>query len=492
MATSAKTNFPTLQSGLLVDVAVIGAGIVGVTAAYLLKRAGLSVALIEGRCVAKQVTGGTTAKISSAHSLMYTDLSLRLGEQSAKLYGEAQEAALQLIADLVRERNIDCDFERLPCFNYTTSKIKSPLLQREAAVAARLGLPATFVKDAPSAIPVAGALRFDHQAQFHPLKYLLNLLLGFPNARNHIFENTRVLNVEEGAPCRIATDKGELAARDVIVATAMPILDRGRYFALAHPYSAVCLAAPIAPSMKPQGMFVSIDKHNFTVRGHPDHNGDMLILMGPRFRTPNKTEFYYLEAERWARRHFGATETRFRWVNEDYMSVDRLPFIGRLNAANPHIWVATGFGSWGMTGGTLAAMILTDRITGAENPWAALFDSQRRLSVIPALIYAWQNAAVGVKWITGHVSPAEPEPKEEIAPGHAAIIRADKERLGVFRDENGVAHAVTPTCTHMGCALVWNDVAKTWDCPCHGSRFDVDGRVLYGPAVRNLERKPQA
>jgi len=492
MATGPRTSYPALQSGLVVDAAVVGGGIVGVTAAYLLMRAGLSVALIEARRAARQVTGGTTAKISSAHSLMYSDLSLRAGQETARLYGEANEAALKLIADLVSERGIDCDFRRLPLYNYTTAKWKVPLLRSEARTAARLGLPATFLPEAPAPMPVVGAMRFDNQAQFHPSKYLLHLLgavAGDPNC--HVFEETRVLDVQDGAPCRVATDRGELAASDVIVATALPILDRGRYFALAYPYSAVCLAAPLADSMKPDGMFVTLDSDNCTLRSQPDPKGEMLILMGPRFKNASKAEGAYRKTEEWARRYYDCGDVAYRWVNEDFMSVDRIPFIGRLNSESAHVWIATAFSSWGMTGGTLAAMILSDRIMGIANPWAGVFDSLRRLSFLPALVYAWQNALTGVKFIAGRLAPpASVKPWEKIAPASGSAVRIGDENVGVYRDEKGVPHAVSLKCTHLGCALSWNAVAKTWDCPCHGSRFDVDGRVLYGPAGENLERKP--
>lgn len=491
MATAARaTAYPPLSESGPVDVAVIGAGIVGITAAYLLKKAGRSVALIEARSAGRQITGGTTAKISSNHSLIYTDLSWRFGEDTARLYGEANEAALQLIRDLVASRGVDCDFETLPCYSYTESRAKVPLLRKEAEVAARLGLPASFVEEAPAPMPIVGAVKFENQAQFHPLKYLSSLLADIPDGRSNVYENTRVLDVEEGAPCRVVTDRGVLQASEVIVATGLPILDRGRYFTLAHPYAHPCLAALIPEAAAPRGMFVSIDRTGFTVRTQRDPAGLMVIVMGARFIVRDgNADAYYKKAEDWTRRTFGVAEIAYKWVNEDFMSVDRLPFIGPLNAASAHVWVATGLTSWGMTGGTLAAMILADRLTGVPNPYAGVFDSRRRLSALAGLRYAWANAVVGARWVAGHVIPAPSGAVADVAPGEGRVLRVDKDTVGVFRDEAGAVHAVSATCTHMGCQLAWNSVAKTWDCPCHGSRFDIGGRVLYGPAVKDLERK---
>lgn len=455
-------SYPPLTPGVSVDVAVIGAGIVGVTAAHLLKRAGLSVALIEARCAARQITGGTTAKISSNHSLIYTDLSLRLGEAGARLYGEANEAALALIGRLVQERDIACDFERMACYSYTESKAKVALLRKEAEVAARLGLPASFVEEAPAPMPIVGAVKFDNQAQFHPLNYLLALLADIPDGRSHVFEDTRALDVEEGDPCRIVTPRGDLYARDVIVATGLPILDRGRFFTVAHPYAHPCVAAVISEALAPRGMYVSIDTKSFTVRTQRDPRGLMAIVMGRRFTVrEGNAPGYMQEVDDWTERHFQTTEIAYRWINEDYISVDRLPFVGPLNASSAHVFVATGLSSWGMTGGTLAAMILADRLTGVENPWAGLFDSLRRLSLFPALRYAWENATVGVRWVAGHVLPVAAGTVADVLPGEGKVLRIDKEKVGVFRDETGSVHAVSAVCTHMGCALAWNSVAKT-------------------------------
>lgn len=489
-AASGRSAYPSLDDGKSVDVAIIGAGIVGITAAHLLKTAGLSVALIEARCAAMQITGGTTAKVSSNHSLVYTYLSWRLGDEAARLYGQANEAALELIAKLVANRGIACDFERLPSYSFTESKAKVPLLKKEAQIAARLGLPASFVEEAPAPMPIVGAVKFENQAQFHPLKYLLNLLGDIPDGRSNVYENTRVLNVVDGAPCRVVTDRGELHARDVIVATGLPILDRGRYFTVAHPYAHPCIAAVIPEALAPQGMFLSVDKKSFSVRTQNDPRGLMAIVMGPRFTVRDgNADSYLKQVEDWATLHFKQIDLAFRWVNEDYISVDRVPFVGRLNAKSRHIWVATGLSSWGMTGGTVAAMILTDRLTGVENPWVSVFDSLRSIWFLPTLRYAWENAAVGARWIAGHVLPASSGRAEDVLPGQAKVLRIGKETVGVFRDETGAAHAVSATCTHMSCPPAWNSVAKTWDCPCHGSRFDVDGRVLYGPAVENLVQR---
>lgn len=467
--TNSETNYPALETDLSVDVAVVGAGIVGVTAAFLLKRAGLSVALIEGRRVARQITGGTMAQISSGSSLMYTDLAWRLGEAPAKLYGQAHEAALKLIADLVEERGIDCDFERLPAYSYTGAKWKVPALRKEAEVAARLGLPASFVKDAPASVPIVGAVKFENQAQFHPVKYLLDLVAAIPGRGCYVFENTRVLGLQAGAPCQVETDKGKLHAKDVILSTGLPIIDTGRYLSRARPYAHPSLAANVPKETAPQGMFASIDRSNMTFRTHAGADGaTMLVVMGPRFTPgPGNSRYYDRRTEDWTRRYFEITQVANRWINEDYFSVDRMPFVGAIGRPGARVWIATGFTSWGMTGGTSAAMILTDLIKGVENPMSAIFDPLRKLLFVPKLVFAWQNMGMGARWVAGRV----------------------KAQWRKNADAFGDHPAAQPICTHMGCSLVWNDIAKTWDCPYDGSRFDVEGRVLYGPAIADLDMK---
>jgi glycine/D-amino acid oxidase-like deaminating enzyme/nitrite reductase/ring-hydroxylating ferredoxin subunit len=388
----------------------------------------------------------------------------------------------------VREREIDCDFERKAAYAYSEQQDNVEALQEEADAAARFGLPASFVRTAPMAAPVAGAVRFDNQAQFHPRKYLLHLLKDIPGGGCHVFENTRVTDIEEGSPCRVKTDKGEFTAREVILATNLPILDRGAFFAVNHPIAHACLAARIPSSAAPDGMFISIDEPSFSIRTQPDPQGIVAIVTGPRFKTgQGDAEEACAQSEHWVRRHFQAESITHVWANEDYQSDDSLPFIGRIDADAQHLWVATGLNAWGMTMGTMAAMVLADCIQGKANPWFSTFDSTRARPEPSAVDSALQNLNVAKEWLKGKLFPTPRKEPGELVPGQGMIVGSRDGDLAVYCDDAGDIHAFSATCTHQGCTVAWNPVGKTWDCPCHGSRFDRSGHVLYGPAVRNLE-----
>jgi glycine/D-amino acid oxidase-like deaminating enzyme/nitrite reductase/ring-hydroxylating ferredoxin subunit len=472
-----------------VDVAVIGGGIAGLTAALLLQRAGRSVALVEARRIGAQVTGHTTAKITSLHTLIYADLVRQHGEETARLYGQSNEAALRRIAELVAELAIDCDFERKAAYTYCESETNLARVREEAETAARLGLPASFVTELPAPLDAFGAVRFDDQAQFHPMKYMRGLAHAFTEAGGRIYEETRASNVEDGEPCRVVTPAGSLAARDAIVATNLPFLDRGGFFATNFPRSHVALAARVEPGTEPDGMFISVEQPSHSVRACPDPAGPLLICTGAGFKTgQGDTETLGAELEGWVRQHFKVTGIPYRWTNEDYDSMDRLPYIGRLSSRAKHVWVATGFNAWGMTAGTLAAMILTDLVQGRPNEWAAIYDSTRvKPTRTAAQKFLKENLNVAREWLHDHVMPAAKRSVAELAPGEGAVVQTRQGKVAAYRDETGAVHAVSATCTHMGCNVAWNGVAKSWDCPCHGSRFDLDGKVLYGPAVADLK-----
>jgi len=472
-----------------VDVAVIGGGIAGLTAALLLQRAGRSVALLEARRVGAQVTGHTTAKITSLHTLIYADLARQHGEETARRYGRSNEAALRRIGELVDELAIDCDFERKAAYTYCESETNLARVREEAEIAARLGLPASFVTELPAPLDAFGAVRFDNQAQFHPMKYMLGLARAFVAAGGRIHEETRALDVEDGEPCRVETAAGTLTARDVIVATNLPFLDRGGYFTTNFPRSHVALAARVAPGTEPDGMFISVEQPSHSVRACPDPSGPLLICTGAAFKTGQAdTAALGAELEGWVRRHFTVTGIPYRWTNEDYDSMDRLPYVGRLSSRAKHVRVATGFNAWGMTAGTLSAMILADLVQGRPNEWAATYDSTRiKPTRTAAQRFLKENLNVARGWLHDHVVPAAKRSVAELAPGEGAVVQTREGKVAAYRDEAGAVHAVSAVCTHMGCSVAWNGVARSWDCPCHGSRFDLDGKVLHGPAVADLK-----
>ncbi len=482
-----ETDFAPLGGDLSVDVAVLGAGITGVTAAASLKRAGKTVALVEAENVVGGVTGHTTAKVTASHGRIYAQLTQSFGEQGARLYAESNQTAIERIAALVEHEQIDCDFSRQPNYLYSISADDVASLREEASAAAAAGLPASFVTDVPLPFPVTGAVRFDNQVQFHPRKYLLHLTGSISGEGSYVFEHTRALAVQDGDPCRVTTDKGVVTAKDVIVATQLPILDRGLFFAKVHPYRSYVVCPTIDPSKAPPGMFVSTESPTHTVRTSPYGERALMIIAGEGHKTgqEERTEERYERLEEWIRTHFGVDSIEYHWSTQDYYSVDHVPYIGKLRRASRHVYVATGYNAWGLTTGTLAAQILVDAILGVPNSWAELYDSNR-VKPTSAKKFAEENINVAKRWIGDRLAPAKVKSVAELKPGQGAVLRVNGKQVAAYRDDQGRLKALSPVCTHLRCIVAWNPAERTWDCPCHGSRFNHDGQVVQGPAIHPL------
>lgn len=452
---SRSPGFPPLDGDVHVDVAVVGAGIVGVTAAHLLKEQGLKVALVDRRTIAGGVTGYTTAKVTSSHNLIYGDIESSFGSEAARTYGESNEAAIDKIAGLVDEHSIECDFERTDNYVYTESESSVAVLEREVGAARKAGLPASLTTETELPFPVEGALRFTNQAQFHPRKYLGALAALVTGDGSHVFEDTVVTGVEESHPCSVMTERGTISAGDVIVATHMPILDRGLFFTKVHAYRSYVVAGFVDDDVTPRGMYISTGGATRSIRSTPADGRRLLLVGGEGHKTGTDpdTGGHYERLEQWARERYGMTEVAYRWATQDNVSVDKLPYVGRLTRGSDHVFTATGFGKWGMTNGTVAALILSDHILGRPNPWASLYDSKRLTPVASAARFVKENAEVAAHFVGDRVT-----------------------------------HHGAPRCTHLGCVLRENRAEGSWDCPCHGSRFDADGKVIQGPAVRDLSK----
>jgi glycine/D-amino acid oxidase-like deaminating enzyme/nitrite reductase/ring-hydroxylating ferredoxin subunit len=490
IASAAGGGFPSLDGAISVDVAIVGAGITGLTAATLLKQAGKSVAVIESKQVARGTTGYTTAKVTAGHRLVYKDLRSKFGEDGARLYAESQQAALERTAALIEERAIECDFRRRAHYVYAESDSDVSNVEDEVEAEQKVGLPASFVQETTLPFEVAGALRLDDQAEFHPRKYLLPLAEALPGDGSHLFEQTRVLDVDEGSPCVIHTAQARLTAEDVIIATSLPILDRGLFFAKAHPYRSYALALPIARSQAPAGMFINSGGSTRSMRTTPEGERLLLIVNGNGHKTGEEpeNEQRYQQLHEFARSRFGLDEIAYRWSTQDFYTLDEVPYIGRLRRRSHHLFVATGFNGWGMTGGTLAAMILSDLILGNDNRWAQLYDAKRLKLRGTTSMFVKENAKVAQHWLGDGLARGDAARVEDVAVGEGAIVRVHTERIALYRDEQGVVHALSPVCTHLACHVSWNRAEKSWDCPCHGSRFSGEGAVIQGPAVRDLSK----
>jgi glycine/D-amino acid oxidase-like deaminating enzyme/nitrite reductase/ring-hydroxylating ferredoxin subunit len=485
--TEPRTEHPPLDGEQRVEVAVVGAGITGITAALLLAREGRSVAVVDQHVIGGGTTGHSTAKVTSQHGLTYAMLRLTHGREAARTYGEAMEAAKEWIAG----EAVDCAFRRKAAYVYASEGRQRKLVEREAAAAADAGLPARFVETVPLPFEAHGAVRFDDQAEFDPRAHVLGLTRLLTEAGGTVYEHTRARRVHEGEPCRVETERGALIADDVVVATLMPFLDRGGYFARAYPQRSYAVTARIA-GPPPDGMFITAGSPTRSLRSHP-YEGEELLLVGGEGHHVGSTK---AQPERYdalidfARRHWDVRSIDHRWSAQDYMPDDNVPYAGRLHFKSRHVYVATGLRKWGITAGTVAAMLMSDAILARENDWAGLFSSTRVRPLQEVPRFALENTRTGIRFFSDRLKHRGTRPVADLQPGEGDIVSAAGQKVAGFRDGDGDLHAVSSRCTHLGCQVVWNAAERTWDCPCHGSRFDVDGDILNGPAVKPLAPRP--
>jgi len=493
LESSAGTDYPPLTEDVAVEVAVVGGGIAGVCTAWELARAGKRVALVEAGRVVGGTTGYTTAKLTAQHGLIYERLRSTFGEDGARAYAAAQIDALERVAATAAELDLRCELERLPAYTYVTGEDGLKQIQAEVEAAASAGLPATFVTETGLPFPVAGAVRVEEQAQFHPRRYLLGLVEDMRRHGGLVFERSRVTDLEEGEPCRLTTEAGAtMTAEHVVVATHYPFVDRMSLFPRLVPQRELVLAAPIPAGADPSGMYLTAEAGTRSVRTAPDGDGQrLLIVTGEHFRpgTGDIQERWQQLAD-WTERHFGLTEFTYRWAAQDNFTPDGVPYIGRLHSGASRAWVATGFNAWGMTNGVAAGRLLAALIGGESLPWAELFSPSRVHPVAEASSLVKGNLAVAAHFVGDRLRPTRVDSPDDLAPDTGAIIRVDGERRAVYRDTAGDLHAVSPTCTHLGCLVAFNPAERSWDCPCHGSRFTVDGEVLHGPATKPLPARP--
>ncbi len=490
IATSDAPSFPALDHALHVDVAIVGAGIVGTMAATFLKQAGKTVAVLEARRVLQGVTGHTTAKVTSLHRLVYDDLINKFGADKARLYAESNQAAVGIIRQVCQDRGLDCELTETHAYTYTVKDDYVSKIEKEAAAAQRLGLPARYYDEVPLPYPVKAAVGFSGQLEFHPLKFLLPLLSAIPGGGSNVFEQARVVEIEEGTPCRVSTRDGRtVTADDVIVATNMPVIDKGLFFARAAPSRGYALAMDVPQDRVPDGMFINVETPTHSVRRAPYDGRTVLILAGEGHHAGEGGihREHWDRLEEWARKDIGATSLVYRWSTQDYNSLDKVPFIGRMGPGSDHLFTATGFSAWGMTNGVVAGRLLADLITETPNEWADLYDPNRmNVKSLPSFV---KKGGRDAKRLVGDrlKSGLDREQTSELGAGAGAVFDIDGEKVAVHRDDDGTLHALSATCTHLGCIVSWNDAEYSWDCPCHGSRFSITGEVLQGPAATPLE-----
>jgi glycine/D-amino acid oxidase-like deaminating enzyme/nitrite reductase/ring-hydroxylating ferredoxin subunit len=441
--------------------------------------------VLEARRVGHGVTGCTTAKVAALQSTLLSKIRASHGPEAAAVYAEASLAAVEQVASLVADEGIDCRLERRPACTYAADEPERRSVEQEADAAREAGLGVVLSEDPGLPYPVATAVVLEDQLQFHPLRYVQGLAAAVDGDGSAVFEDSRVVAVSDGSPCQVRTALARVSAERVVDAGHYPLLDRGAYFARLKPQRSYCIAAKVKDSL-PQTMAISAGSPKRSVRSY----ADLLVVGGEGHATGagEATPERYERLEAFAREHWEVESFRHNWSAQDPAPYDNLPMIGRYTPLSSRLYVATGFMKWGLTSGTFAAMILSDLLGGRDNPWASRF-TPNRLSLRSTPQVAELGVKFGFDFVSDRVKPAQAGSAEDVPPGEARVVRARLGKTGVYRDEEGALHAVSLRCSHLGCLLRFNSAERSWDCPCHGSRFDVDGEVLEGPAVNPLERR---
>ena len=482
---SSLRRFPTLGGDLHAEVAVVGGGITGVTTALLLAKAGKRVVLLETRHLGAGVTGSTTAHLTEALDTRYHELESSFGLEGSKLARASSRAAIEQIAELAS--GADCDFERLNGYLFAAHERQLSELDAEVLAAERAGAKVRRINEVPLPLPALGAVVFENQAQFHPLSYLAGVVDRLAATDAQVFEGVTVLDVESKGQLRLQTSHGHAVVADaVVLATHAPFQNLHQQLELAQYRSYAVSGAVPAPF---RGLYwdladpyhyvrtTTVEGKHYVIVGGGDHRTGTLPEGGPA------APYWELDA---LAAKLGAQASE-RWSAQVAESADGLPLIGKLDP-KVELYVAQGFAGNGLTLGTLSAMIISDTILGRENPYAELYRANRFKPLASAAALISENAETAAHLIAGHVTPVSNEPLEQLPIGEGRIVKADGKKLAVYRDQDGALHAVSALCTHQGCQVAFNPMECSWDCPCHGSRFDIDGGVLDGPAKKPLEK----
>lgn len=481
------TLFPPLQSSLTVDVAIVGAGITGLTTGLLLQQAGYSVAIVDAHPIGYGVTGFNSGHLTSVLlDTHYSNLISNFGSDAITQISAALQESILRIEQLILDHRIDCEFKRISGYLYAERAEQVADFQREIDLMNQGGVHFSRTSHVPLPFSIEEAIRVPDQARIHPLKYVQGLSCAFVAQGGKIFENSRIQEVSSGGSVSthcLKSEAGELFANDVVIATHTPIGFRPslqtRLEALRSYIIGIRTTDPIEDAL-----FWDRDEPYHYIREAMDEKGRLLIIGGEDHRTGEKrdTESCFQQLEEYARRRFHVQSIDYHWSAQLYNPADGLPYIGKIAGT----YVATGYSGEGLTFGTLAAQIITDQIQGISNTCGDILNPMRAKPIASASQFLADNINTISHFVKDRLNKPEVESDQDIAPGEGRLCEVNGQKVAVYHSPDGVKHFLSPVCTHLRCIVSWNDAEKSWDCPCHGGRYDATGKVLNGPPVEDL------
>jgi glycine/D-amino acid oxidase-like deaminating enzyme/nitrite reductase/ring-hydroxylating ferredoxin subunit len=471
------------------DVVIIGAGITGLTTAILLQEQGKRCIILEGHAIGFGTTGATTAHINTFYDTEYSQIEKDFGQEAAKIAADAAKESITLVQDLANRYGIDCDFECKDGITYSENQKETKELMDELEATRRAGVDVVEVRDNEIPVPFEFAILYKDQAQFHPLKYLNGLAKAFTQFGGVLIENAFVRNTSRQGNIHIAeTDKGEVRGSNLVYATHLPpgitVFDSE-----CAPYRSYVLGIKLKNGDYPKHLVYDQKDAYHYLRTHVIDGQPYLILGGADHKTGHgDPEAAFASLEEWARTYYYVESVDYRWSSQYYMSVDGMPYIGEMPASDNHVYVATGYNGNGMILGSIAGKIISDSIVGKESPYKQVFNPSRIKPVAGFQEFVKENVDVAYRFFADRLGAEDLDSFTEIEAGTGAVVEYQGEKLAVYKDAEGKVNLLSPTCTHMGCLVNFNPAEKSWDCPCHGGRYDLEGQVLTGPPRKNLKK----
>lgn len=485
-------KYPQLNDNREADVVVVGGGITGITAAYLLAAEGKSVVVLEAKKVGNGATAFSTGNLYATVGERLSTIKDKHGKEDMIEVVKSRNAAIDFIENTVLNNDLDCDLNRVPWHLFTTigDTKKSSEVQKEFEAGQEANLLASNI--IPPIFPysnVAEITTFDHQAQLNSYKYVLALATLTSTSNCRIFEDTPVTKVEDGNPCTVHTAQHTIKAKHVIMATHSP---KGIYQAQTEMevYREFALAAKLKSPLPEEGIYWELtDSGQYSIRPYSNEEGEFLVVLGEPYLvgTLEDNEECLNRIEQYLHQHFDVDHIAYRWAAQNYKSGDGLPYIG-VSMLESNTYIATGFKADGLVYGTLAAMLITEDIMGRENSWLKLYSPTRFTPLASAKQFTKESFTVAKHLLKDYLTYGEVDSLKQIGNGEGKTLTVDDEKVAAYRNEEGKLHIVSSVCTHLGCIVHFNKAEKTWDCPCHGSRFSVDGEVIEGPAYKNLAK----